>query len=104
MGLQFPILPVDSFLSVGRLAGRGLLVASGLFLIHHVGRKGNARAGARAEPATAHDNEQRAPRTKQPTDSKASPVFHCPLWPECVCPGGTMRPECPGLKSRIGTP
>lgn len=29
------------------------------------------------------------------------PTFHCPLWPHCDCPGGTVRPECPGLKDRI---
>lgn len=29
------------------------------------------------------------------------PTFKCPLWPGCDCPGGTMRPECPGLKDRI---
>lgn len=27
-------------------------------------------------------------------------TFHCPEWPTCGCPGGTMRPECPGLKER----
>lgn len=21
--------------------------------------------------------------------------LNCPHWPECACPGGTMRPECP---------
>lgn len=26
-----------------------------------------------------------------------TPTFDCPLWPGCDCPGGTMRPECPGL-------
>jgi len=28
------------------------------------------------------------------------PTFKCPLWPGCDCPGGTVRPECPGLKER----
>lgn len=23
-------------------------------------------------------------------------VFECPHWPECDCPGGTIRPGCPG--------
>lgn len=34
------------------------------------------------------------------TESTETPVEHCPLWPDCGCPGGKMRPECPGRKSR----
>lgn len=29
------------------------------------------------------------------------PQFKCPLWPHCNCPGGTVRPECPGLNDLI---
>ena len=23
--------------------------------------------------------------------------FHCPLWPRCQCPDGTIRDDCPGI-------
>lgn len=26
-----------------------------------------------------------------------SDAFHCPRWPECGCPDGTMVSDCPGL-------
>lgn len=26
-------------------------------------------------------------------------LFHCPLWPDCGCPDGTVASDCPG---RIG--
>ncbi len=28
-------------------------------------------------------------------------AFHCPLWPECNCPDGTVQPDCPGLKNQV---
>ncbi|WP_315920378.1 hypothetical protein [Mesorhizobium sp. SP-1A] len=27
------------------------------------------------------------------------PTFHCPLWPRCECPDGSMRVDCPGLSA-----
>jgi len=30
--------------------------------------------------------------------------FHCSLWPGCGCPGGTVHPDCPGLRGRGGDP
>ena len=38
-------------------------------------------------------------RPVSPAGSDIPMVIHCPLWP-----GGVMRPECPGLKSRKGRP
>lgn len=67
----------------GKLAGGALLAASGPF--------SHQPAGARA--AATHDKNTRAPIADE------MPTFHCPLWPGCDCPGGTMRPECPGLKA-----
>jgi len=29
------------------------------------------------------------------------PTFNCPLWPECDCPAGTVRPECPGVNDLV---
>jgi len=51
----------------------------------------------RARAAAAHDKPRRAP-----TGQDHTPTFDCPNWPECGCPGGTVRPECPGLKERRG--
>lgn len=81
----------------GKLTGGGLLAVPGSFLSIARGPFAVALAGARAA-ATTHDETTRAP--KLVVDN--TPTFHCPLWPQCGCPGGTMRPECPGLKSRIG--
>lgn len=97
MGPHFRFLPTGDRLPAGTLAGRGLLDAPGLFSSIRRGRSGHAPAGARAA-ATTHDENLRAPIL--PIDK--TETFHCPLWPECGCPGGTMRPECPGLKARAG--
>ncbi|MDF3413258.1 hypothetical protein HKX54_02230 [Sulfitobacter sp. M57] len=35
-------------------------------------------------------------------EARDLPTFQCALWPECACPGGTTRPECPGQKSCVG--
>ncbi|MBC7154585.1 MAG: hypothetical protein H5U19_08240 [Rhodobacteraceae bacterium] len=95
-------------LFAGKLAGRGLLDAPGFFRIFRNGRMRAARAGARGPSATTHANQNRAPqisatqiRATMPM-ARDTPVFHCPLWPGCGCQGVSMRPECPGLKSRIG--
>lgn len=32
----------------------------------------------------------------------ATIAFDCPKWPRCNCPDGTMRPDCPGLRSLEG--
>ncbi len=82
---------------VGKLTGGGPLAVPGSFLSIARGPFAVALIGARAA-ATTHDETTRAPTLV--TDD--TPTFHCPLWPQCGCPGGTMRPECPGLKSRIG--
>jgi len=50
-----------------------------------------------ARAASTHDKPRRAPQSQDTT-----PSFHCPEYPECGCPGGTVRPECPGLKVRRG--
>jgi hypothetical protein len=54
---------------------------------------------------------QTAPQMPAPTPGRQSPpappptkaggdtdTFHCPEWPRCGCPDGTMRVDCPGLK------
>ncbi len=74
---QFPT--TGNRLFAGKLAGRGLLAIPGFF-----SRK---RRGRSKTPKLIADN---------------TPTFHCPEWPGCGCPGGTMRPECPGLKARVG--
>lgn len=74
-------------LLAGKLAGGVLLAVSGLFSTLRKARFGGAPIGARAA-ATTHETP-RAPK-----------AFHCPLWPSCGCPGGTTRPECPGLEPR----
>ena len=53
---------------------------------------------------------QTAPQMPDPTHGRQSPpappptdaggdtdTFHCPEWPRCGCPDGTMRVDCPGL-------
>ncbi|XAT57870.1 hypothetical protein GN241_11160 [Rhodobacteraceae bacterium IMCC1335] len=79
----------------GKLTGGGLLAVPGSFLSIARGPFAVALAGARAA-ATTHDETTRAPSDEN------HQTFHCPLWPECNYPGGTMRPECPDLKSRTG--
>lgn len=98
MCAPFRNLLTGNRLFAGKLAGRGLLDAPGLFSLFRRGRQGTAPNGSRAASAITHDNKQRAPKLM----AEDAPTFHCPLWPQCDCPGGTMRPECPGLKSRIG--
>ena len=97
MGAHFRFFPTGDRLFAGKLAGRGLPDVPGLFSSIRRGRLGHAPAGARAA-ATTHDETLRAPTLA--VDNTAT--FHCPLWPGCGCPGGMMRPECPGLKARVG--
>lgn len=55
-------------------------------------------------PMLAHTQGRQPPPASPPpmvgggigTEGSA---FDCPLWPGCDCPGGTMRPECPGLNN-----
>lgn len=101
MPARHDITTTGDRLFAGKLAGRGLLDVPGLFSRFRRGRLGHAPAGARAA-ATTHDNKQRAPKLVPDPMADNTPTFHCPLWPQCGCPGGTMRPECPGLKARIG--
>ena len=75
-------------LYAGKLAGGGLLDAACPF--------SNA-ANAPNAPGTSRNTPEPAP------SGEDTPTFHCPLWPGCGCPGGAMRPECPGLKSRVIT-
>lgn len=102
MGAHFRFLPTGDHLFAGKLAGRVLLDVPGLLSRFRRGRLGNAPAGARAASAITHDHQQRAPKPTPELAVDNTPTFHCPLWPQCGCPGGTMRPECPGLKARIG--
>jgi hypothetical protein len=81
MGAHFKLPPTGGHLPAGKLAGRGLLDAPGLLSPIRRARPNPDTTGART------------------TDT---PTFHCPLWPGCGCLCSTMRPECPGLKSRIG--
>ena len=74
-------------LSAGKLAGGDLLAASGLF--HSIAR-GPFAVALDGAYAIIGDNADHIP------------TFHCPLWPGCDCPGGVMRPECPGRKCRTG--
>ena len=90
MGVLSCLLPTDARFCIGNLAGRGLLVMPGLLLLFRRGRLGHASAGARAD-ATTHDETVCTPKR-----------FHCPEWPTCGCPGGTMRADCPGLKTGAG--
>ena len=30
---------------------------------------------------------------------KPLPAFHCPRWPRCDCPDGTVDRNCPGLET-----
>jgi hypothetical protein len=69
-----------------RLAGGVLLAVSGLFSTLVFGVDRQTPDGARATKSTKHNNHSRAPIQ-----------FDCPHWPHCACPGGTVRPECPGL-------
>ncbi len=71
--LQFS--PTGNRLIAGKLAGGGLLAAPGSFFRQF---------------------------RKHRTAANNTPTFHYPEWPRCGCPDGTMRPECPGLKARIG--
>ena len=90
MGALSRFLPTDARLCIGNLAGHGLLVMSGLLSLFRCGRLGHASAGARAD-ATTHDETVCTPKR-----------FHCPEWPTCGCPGGTMRADCPGLQAGAG--
>ena len=98
MAARHDITTTGNRLFAGYWAGRGLLDVPGLLSLFRRGRQGTAPAEARAASAITHDNQQRAP--KLVVDN--TPTFHCLLWPQCGCPGGTVRPECPGLKARIG--
>lgn len=76
----------------GALAGGDLLDAPGLFqrLTNWITRPKTHR-GARG-PATTHDT----PRAPELVIDNTK-TFHCPEWPKCACPRGTMRADCPGL-------
>ncbi|SPJ27653.1 hypothetical protein TRM7615_01143 [Falsiruegeria mediterranea M17] len=70
------------------LAGGVLSAAAGIFSRMTRGGHRHPLNGARATKPTTHTNEPRAPK-----------AFECPEWPRCACPGGTVRPECPGLET-----
>lgn len=54
-------------------------------------------------PAIANDpndlpnNWRRAAQNILEALAETPQVFECPEWPQCACPGGTVRPDCPGL-------
>ncbi len=55
-------------------------------------------------PDHTHDRRLPSVQTLQRTDGSIEtevPSFNCPHWPECDCPGGTTRPECPSYQSNI---
>ncbi|MGH1447405.1 MAG: hypothetical protein ACRBBO_15330 [Cognatishimia sp.] len=92
MNLKSTIFPVTGVMKpAGPLAEGGLLAALGPFLRTLVGSKRATDHDAQGLPHT-HDLEFRAPETPP------EPVFNCPLWPACDCPGGAVRPECPALE------
>jgi len=97
MAAHHDITTTGNRLFAGHWAGRALLDAPGPLSLFRRGRQGNAPSGARAASAITHDNWRRAPDLA--TDE--TPTFHCPLWPQCGCPGGTVRPECPSRKSQV---
>jgi hypothetical protein len=90
MGALSLFLSTDAQLCVGNLAGHGLLAMSGLLSLFRCRRLSHASAGARAD-ATSRDEPLFAPKG-----------FHCPEWPTCGCPGGTVRADCPGLQAGAG--
>ncbi|MBO9453240.1 hypothetical protein J7426_23465 [Tropicibacter sp. R16_0] len=69
-----------------KLAGGALRAVSGLFFRMTRGDHRHPLHGARATKPTTHESKPRAPK-----------AFDCPEWPRCACPGGTVRPDCPGL-------
>ncbi|WP_181892985.1 hypothetical protein [Falsiruegeria mediterranea] len=69
-----------------KLAGGARLAVSGLFSRMTRGGHRQPLNGARATKPTTHESKPRAPK-----------AFDCPEWPGCGCPGGTVRPDCPGL-------
>ena len=36
-------------------------------------------------------------------DTHLAGNFECDLWPQCGCPDGTHKPDCPGLEQRPGS-
>ena len=78
----------------GQLAGGVASHVPGFLKRHALGLVGPARTGARTAAITHENKIPCVPRLV--VDHTAS--FDCPEWPSCGCPGGTMRPECPGLK------
>lgn len=86
-----PFVPRSTASGVGQTAGGALPVITRIFSLPFRWRLSPAIDGARAPQANpTHTGTKRAPKGETPT-------FDCNLWPECGCPGGTMRPECPGL-------
>lgn len=70
--------------TVPQLVGGAQHVSSDPLSISSMERLGNAPAGARAMRHT-HDR----------ADTRAPIGFDCPHFPNCECPGGVARPECP---------
>jgi alkaline phosphatase len=46
-----------------------------------------------------HPDRRRA-RTSAAPANDTTPTFHCPRWPGCGCPDGTVAMDCPGLDAR----
>ena len=84
----------DSASGVGQPAGGVASHVPGFFRTLCRGLLGPARTGARTDAITHENKTPCAPRLVVNNTA----IFHCPEWPSCGCPGGTMRPECPGLK------
>lgn len=84
----------------GHLAGgRPFTQPFGTFIHRIRALLGIAPAGART---TATTQDEARPTCAPTVNDDDIPTFHCPLWPGCGCPGGTVMPDCPGLANRRG--
>lgn len=92
--LRDPTASLDTAGPSGFLAGgRPFFRAPGFFSFQHLLTLLPSQAKGARETHHSLNTKTRPPDQPEPT-------FDCPLWPGCDCPGGAMRPECPGLMNR----
>jgi hypothetical protein len=77
--------------------GRPMFRSPGLFYQSIRALMGSAPFGAR-RAANTHGT-CKPPCAPTANDNQPPRPFHCPLWPSCGCPGGTVMPDCPGLEA-----